>query len=29
MTPLIESPAGSVPIRARLKTFAAEQGLQI
>jgi len=27
--PLIESPAGSQPIRERLKAFAAEQGLQI
>ncbi len=27
--PLIDSPAGSVPIRERLKTFAAEEGLQI
>src|SRR5215468_10650292 len=27
--PLIESPTGSQPIRERLKTFAAEQGLQI
>ena len=26
--PLIESPAGSMPVRERLKTFAAEQGLQ-
>jgi len=29
MTPLLESPAGSVKIRDALKTFAAEQGLQI
>jgi len=29
MTPLIDSPAGSVPIRERLKAFAAEQGLQL
>jgi phosphotransferase system, enzyme I, PtsP len=29
MAPLIDSPAGSVPIRERLKAFAAEQGLQI
>src|SRR5713226_3574198 len=29
MQPLIDSPAGSVPIRERLKTFAAEQGLQL
>ena len=27
--PLIESPAGSQPIRERLKAFATEQGLQI
>ena len=27
--PLIDSPSGSVPIRARLEAFAAEQGLQI
>jgi phosphotransferase system enzyme I (PtsP) len=27
--PLLASPAGSVPIRERLKTFAAEQGLQL
>jgi len=27
--PLIDSPAGSVPIRERLKAFAAEQGLQV
>ena len=27
--PLIDSPAGSVPIRDRLKAFAAEEGLQI
>ena len=27
--PLIDSPAGSVPIRERLKKFAAEEGLQI
>ena len=27
--PLIDSPAGSVPIRERLKAFAAEQGLQM
>ena len=29
LDPLIDSPAGSVPIRERLKAFAAEQGLQI
>jgi len=29
MQPLIESPSGSLPIRERLKAFAAEQGLQI
>jgi len=29
MKPLIDSPAGSVPIRDRLKAFAAEEGLQI
>jgi phosphotransferase system enzyme I (PtsP) len=29
MKPLIESPAGSVPIRERLKAFAAAEGLQI
>src|SRR5215468_6029978 len=29
MQPLIDSPAGSLPIRERLKAFAAEQGLQI
>jgi phosphotransferase system enzyme I (PtsP) len=29
MQPLIDSPAGSQPIRERLKAFAAEQGLQI
>ena len=29
LVPLIDSPAGSVPIRERLKAFAAEQGLQI
>jgi phosphotransferase system enzyme I (PtsP) len=29
MTPLLESPAGSVKIRDHLKAFAAEQGLQI
>jgi phosphotransferase system enzyme I (PtsP) len=29
INPLIDSPAGSVPIRERLKTFAAEQGLQL
>jgi phosphotransferase system enzyme I (PtsP) len=29
MTPLLESPAGSVKIREQLKAFAAEQGLQI
>src|SRR6266403_2049795 len=29
MQPLIDSPTGSVPIRERLKAFAAEQGLQI
>jgi phosphotransferase system enzyme I (PtsP) len=29
MTPLVESPAGSVPIRERLKKFAADEGLQI
>jgi phosphotransferase system, enzyme I, PtsP len=29
MKPLIESPAGSLQIRERLKAFAAEQGLQI
>jgi len=29
MGPLIDSPAGSVPIRERLKAFAAQQGLQI
>jgi len=29
LRPLIESPAGTVPIRERLKAFAAEQGLQI
>ena len=27
--PLIDSPASSVPIRERLKAFAAEHGLQI
>jgi phosphotransferase system enzyme I (PtsP) len=27
--PLIESPAGSLQIRERLKAFASEQGLQI
>ena len=27
--PLIDSPAGSVPIRERLKAFAAEEGLQL
>jgi phosphotransferase system, enzyme I, PtsP len=29
MQPLIDSPTGSLPIRERLKAFAAEQGLQI
>jgi phosphotransferase system enzyme I (PtsP) len=29
MQPLIDSPAGSQPIREQLKAFAAEQGLQI
>jgi phosphotransferase system enzyme I (PtsP) len=29
MQPLIDSPSGSLPIRERLKAFAAEQGLQI
>jgi phosphotransferase system, enzyme I, PtsP len=29
IAPLIDSPAGSVPIRERLKAFAAEQGLQL
>ena len=29
MKPLIESPAGSLPIRERLKAFAAAEGLQI
>jgi phosphotransferase system enzyme I (PtsP) len=29
MAALLDSPAGSVPIRERLKSFAAEQGLQI
>jgi len=29
MAPLIESPAGSVPIRERIKAFAAAQGLQV
>jgi phosphotransferase system enzyme I (PtsP) len=27
--PLIDSPAGSLPIRERLKAFAAEEGLQL
>jgi hypothetical protein len=27
--PLIDSPAGSTPIRERLKAFAAEHGLQV
>jgi phosphotransferase system enzyme I (PtsP) len=29
MTALLDRPAGSVPIRERLKGFAAEQGLQL
>jgi phosphotransferase system enzyme I (PtsP) len=29
ITPMLESPAGSVPIRKRLEAFAAEQGLQL
>jgi hypothetical protein len=29
MQPLIDGPSGSLPIRERLKAFAAEQGLQI
>jgi phosphotransferase system enzyme I (PtsP) len=29
LQPLLDSPAGSVPIRERLKAFAADQGLQI
>ena len=29
LNPLIDSPTGSLPIRERLKAFAAEQGLQI
>jgi len=29
MKPLIDSPAGSLRIRERLKAFAAEEGLQI
>jgi phosphotransferase system enzyme I (PtsP) len=29
INPLIESPAGSVPVRERLKAFAAAEGLQI
>ena len=29
MQPLIDSPSGSLPIRERLKAFAAEEGLQI
>jgi phosphotransferase system enzyme I (PtsP) len=29
IAPLIDSPAGSVPIRERLKAFAAEEGLQL
>jgi phosphotransferase system enzyme I (PtsP) len=27
--PLIDSPAGSLPIRERLKAFATEEGLQL
>jgi phosphotransferase system, enzyme I, PtsP len=29
LQPLIDSPTGSVPIRDRLKAFAAEEGLQL
>jgi hypothetical protein len=29
LAPLIAKPAGSVPIRERLKAFAEEQGLQV
>ena len=29
LQPLIDSPAGSMPIRERLKAFAAEEGLQL
>jgi phosphotransferase system, enzyme I, PtsP len=29
LTPLVASPAGSVPIRERLEAFAAAEGLQI
>ena len=29
VTPMLESPTGSVPIRARLEAFAAEAGLQL
>jgi hypothetical protein len=29
LKPLIDSPAGMVPIRGRLKAFAAEQGMQL